>query len=1206
MPFKIDGQFRQLDFKITDPKVLKEVKSLISQAKSDDQQRAIYNMLRSASIVDGDRFTLQDNEAALFLKSWKTKSVAPLKFVSQTGGRVNRVYNQVGVLKKHWDFSIPVEASFFGQPNKKVYFKIDHYPIIEAVTDRYGRARVEFFPEIKGVHQVYASTKKEDLTSEIKFTSPQLAMGKLNILEDKPTIAVDIVGLVDNFGLETSIGYLDILKSYGYQLVGITPYDDLHAQDRLDALFNSNEHLISVVHNSFRLSDYFETDLGRQEFLAEYLKHMAAIRGIPLVAGVGFSKVVGEAFKLSGLFDPQDILIPDWATPFGKGGPFPATDKITPLLFHFESEQNLTRFKDKVGSIVAKRDSDIYKERMSWLISTATATPYTDGNDFAYFLDHKNKNHNNAAFEAFINAIRATGARGALFLETYAWHSDEQGLTLAMLIADKAFKAKFMWNRRVLKLIDAAITETTNPTDKEKLQAFRKSLMAVDKDDHSKNPKWRLLINRYIHLIKESTKKPGNKEIYEKRKALFQMVKARAHKYKTITSQTDIQQILLQGLETLDQKDGMATAKLLAYVNETPRVPIYLVLDKTTLFEYAAASGYHDGRIAMDIFEQSGLWMTVVPTTYGYKDKDGVVDPLYHRYQPFNQLIPCKHTKFAVFQHGKTKEWFGLGGGRHPGTKMFGPSNYKRHRTSHFLEDLFGRATGNFEDDTFFVQGPAVHQMAQSILTSMTNNFKISARPDTRKLMMPSQLPSKTNGKGDNRIWTVVRYPWKGISTAAMLWHAIWNNAPEAKELTIVNSYSMHPKWEAELKHLLLGGSAGVSQKTGRKITYITGGNKFVVDSLDKFKTTKIVQLIQWLRELRDKSPDGKSDSYEDPIQFHIVKRVETDPRTGKTVPLIKTNNQQIHNKIYIVSGDNEEDDFAFVGNLNLDDMSFKDKEDIEVVWGPATTDIQGRANELKGKSVHINAIPGVTKPRSDGTYLSEEDVYNIVFEQLVMEEAGKHLDTPSSLSLLTAIGRMGGTVISLLSTKIANQPTAYGLGLNYIPTVVAGDGFENYHRLDVNLDFAKYYGMHYYFDLLIGASMITSGADGDHIDAAGLNLGLSIDSLFATPRKQWDSFDARFLGVDLSGSLLFMTDSGDVGGSFRLGVTPVSFSFRKPWSRWEATFQPVQLGLMSHFGDSLPWPGASFFLGSNLTFRYRDLPPLRDGDFSIEPPEVN
>lgn len=1235
MDFRIDGQLRHISFNLTDEGLARKIADLFTNT-SPERYRGLYNMLRAASILEGDRFSLNDSEAGKFWKALsgldgkatglnKLPAVRGLQTAYISGKQAGRVFNQVAVAKKHQDYSIPIKAHFYGQKDTKVYFRIVSNPppprgegakdspaadswFTEGVTDKFGISRIDFFPPLPGHYQIFASTKKEDIEGVINYNSPQIATGTLTVITDRPTIAIDIVGLIHHYGFKTAAAFLKELHQNGYQLIGVTPYDDLHAQDRLSALLTEGGlSFVTMLHNSFRISDYYETDRGRAEFLAEYLKHMVAIRGVPLVAAVGLSQIAGKGFEFSGLFDPQDILVPEGVTLYGKEPLLLNKSSLTPILNHLL--KNTERYQELVNTMAEGRNSDNYHDRMSWLMSKATATKFTDGNYFSYIRDEGPRpDHNQAAFEAFCNYIEKTGARGQILFETYAWHSDEQGLTIAMLLAEKAGQAKAEWDKSVVQqldqLIDLAKAEG-NYKLADRLGKIRKRLHLLGQADLAGKPKWGKMANLYRKLIKKAIGHPGDKKLLEKRKKLFHIVTQQIEKLKVAGPAPDIQKIAIDKIKKLkagqintsDIADGLE--KLSTYVEKTPRVPIYLLVDKTALFQFAAPAGLHDGLLALEILKKSGAWLTVVPLDYGYIDKDGVVDPLYFRREPMDQIVPCKHIKLAVFQtetDGDKYKWVALGGGRFPGTKMMGSLAYRRSKEPHYLADFVGQSSGNFTDDTWVVEGEVVADIDKAIRYGIYNNRPVSEVKDKRMFIPPPESPPRQITAGDNRMWAILRHPWKGASTADVFWHMLWNNSPNGAQFTVVNGYSLHDHWMAEIKHLLFGGSAGASKKIDKKINIYTGGMKFVNDMLDRLKVEKLTQIVMWSRKLRKQAAAEGDTNFQDPINIYLIKAREFDPQTGRLIPPLMASNQQVHNRIYLLTGSKgeeskEECTFAATGNWNIDPMSKKDDEDLELFSeGTAVDQVKERVAEFKEQSVHVNAIPGITTPRADGSYMTEDEVYDFIFDQLNMNNPGRDSDSPTSQSFSTAFGRITSTALGVWWRKLFEQPTAIGVDTVYTPALLSGGGFENYQRLDVNIDLAKYYGMKMYYQILFGAAYIDQ-------KYAGINLGLGVDSVISTPYQEWNNFAARWLGFDMTGSVLFSLKDTDVAGSIRIGATPMTLAIRPSWSKWEISLRPLQFGLLTHLADEASFPSAGLFIGSQLDIRWRNMPPLRDGD---------
>ena len=1227
MPYRIDGQYRLLNFHIEDSKLSKKVADLAEKHSAPQEQRGFYNMKRAASILEGDRFSIVDDEARHVVNAWsgwdgkRVQSGRPvlrqLQAAYISGKRVNRLFNQVAALKKHHDYAVPLRGRFYNQRNVRVFYRIvpegssgADFPIIEDETDDFGFSRIDFFPPHHGRYQFFASTDRRDVEGVINYDSPKVAVGTLTVLPDRPSIAIDIVGLLDQYGFDQAKQFLTKLHRAGYNPIGITPYDDIHSQDRFSALLNEGElSFIPVVHNSFWISDYYETDRGRQEFFGEYLKHMMAVRGVPLVAGVGFSKVVRKGFEIAG-FNKQDILVPENAPLYGKERKNVGEAWLGRFLHHLLKEQNIGRYQADVQSMVRQRDSDDYRVRMSWLLNKATASKFTDGNHFSYIRDNSPvRDHNRAAFYAYCDYIKRASVRGPVLIETYATQSDEEGLTIALLLADKAYQSKRHWDRIVSRRLQQLISRVRAEGDgrlADRLAEFRTQLWSLGQLEF--DPRWGDLADRYQYLLSRVDNLPANlsmraerTRLWGMRKRVFHEVKDRLVQLKRHHDNHDAQQIVIGLLEGVvgdwsavsSESINAGLRELLAYVKQTPRVPIYYLADKTSLYEQSTPAGYHNGRMALEIMRLSGVSVTVAPDDFGYQDREGVIDSLYYRREPFTQLIPCKHTKFAVLRVKRDDgeyEWIALGGGRYPGTKMMGSLNYHRYARPSHLARFMGQGVRNFEDDTYVLKGPVVADIYQLIVDGIRRIRPISEFRDYRALVLPADHPPREAKAGHNRIWVTHRWPWEGVSPADVIWHMIWSKSPHVSELTIVNGFNLDKRWEAQLKHLMFAGRAGSEQKAPKKINIYTGGIGFIGGMIDKPKADKLAQMILWMRRARQEGMERGYKNYQDQVNIYIVKAREFDQRSGRRIDKLKASNQQTHNRIYLLSGLDRRNDVALVGNQNLDAMSIKDREDAEIVWGPAVEQVRERIAELHQKATYLNGIPGLVVPKADGKYLTAGQVYDFIIEQLTRMSPGHHLTSPSSRTLFEAMGNMAGVVLRTWSPKFAAQPGALGMDLLYTPTLLGKEGFSNYHRLDINLDLAKHYGARSYCQLLLGAAIIRE-------EYAGINMGLGFDSIVSELRKEWEPFTARWIGVDLLGSVLIPLKDQGVAGSLRLGITPLSLAFRPSFSRWEVSFRPVQLGLLTHFGGRYDWPTTGLFLGAQLDVRWRDLPPIRDGD---------
>lgn len=1220
MPFRVDKQFRAVEFHLKDPTLARKITRLFVKV-SPEEYRGLYNMLKAAASLDKDRFSLDDREALIFwgaltdfqkgVKNSQRLFFQQLISAYETGRRANRVFNQVSALKKYWDYSCPIKARFLDQKNTKVYYRIvkentPDFPVIEGITDKFGWSRIDFFPPEVGEYRVYASTNKDDLSGEVNLDSPALAVGTLSVLPDKPTVVLDIVGLFHHYNFETAVTFLKRIEAAGYQIIGITPHDDLHEQDRLKALLgDSCLTSVSIVHNDFRLSDYFETDRGMQEYLAEYVKQMYGVRGIPVVAAVAFSNVAARGFELSAVFGPRDVLAPTGVSEYGKEPLFLGEDALEQIYKYLSDEKTIEKYSQKIDSDVALRDNVDYKERISWLLNGALASRYTDGNHFSYIRDEsKRGDHGNASFEGYCDHIERTGNRGTILFETYAWHSDEEGLTIAMLLADKAYRAKAEWDKIILEKIGALLNnakEEGSPEIASALQGLIAGIERIDREESKDNPKWGELAVIYRRLIKKLIEKPGDKLLAEEREGIFEEVERRFKDLKA--PDADVQQMLVDRLQKLAEERGVdpilkkGIEEVAQFVKTLPRVPVYCLVDKTAFFQFPAPAGIHDGKMALEILKKSGVWLTVVRRDFAYRENGEVVDPLYYRREPFSQVIPCKHTKLAVFElmdeDGKS-EWVALGGGRFPGTKMMGPLGYRRRRPPGPLTDALGQSSGNFEDDTYALKGPIVADIYKLILESIDRNRPLQGYGSSFEYIRPLAFPPYDIKAGDNRMWLVHRFPWEGVSPAAAIGHMIWNNSSEAGELTIVNGYNLDDRWLAELKHLIYGGSVGVSEKNRKKVNIYTGGMKFVRDMLDTQKTKQLVQLILWMREARRETLAENGAGVDDQVKVYIIKAREYNEDNGEPVDPLISSNQQVHNRIYLLDGGDKESSYGFTGNQNVDVMSLKDDEDVEILWGPAVEEMKKRVLELKEKSVCINDIPGAVFPREDGSYMTEKEVYQCIFKHLNMNRPGQDDMSPTRQAFLGAFGRTIKTVLGEVGPKFLDQPTAVGADVSYVPVLINRKGLQEYNRFDVNLDIAKYYGMKKYFQLLFGACYLNDRA-------TGINFGVGVDSIVSPARREWDRFSARWLGLDLVGSLLFLGDVSKVAGTLRLAATPVTMSFRREWDRWEFDWSPVQVGLMAHFGDKMGLAAANLLLVTQFSIRKRRISPVRDGDFYQE-----
>lgn len=1223
--YRIDGQYRILNNDVTDSVISKKLADLDQQNSAPDKARGLYNIKKTAAMIDGDAFSLSNAEAQKVveaLEGWQAsllKSYKPITRALQTafvsGMRVNRVFNQVSANKKYNDYPVAIGSRFYNQRNVKVYYKIQAeddgvtYPIIEDVTDDYGFSQINFSPEKSGNYKIFASTDKKDLEGNINLSSPKLAIGKLEMLSDAPTIAIDIAGLLHQYGLEKSREITSKLHAAGYNLIGITPFNDLHAQDRLSALVeDAGMPFVKIVHNSFWISDYYETDRGRQEFLGEYVKYLSSIRGIPIVAGIGFSDVTKKGFEIAGL-ESENIFVPEKATKYGKKYSGPDEAWQNNLLQHFLSEDNLTNYKLKVGQMVASRDSSDYRERMSYIISKATATKYTDGNYFTYVRDNSPKaDHNHAAFFTYCDFIKRASPASPLLMETYAWHSDEEGLTIALYLADKAFQSKRIWDLKILQRLDQIRLLAEN--EGEKILASR---IASIKDKLANlstaelNPGWRRLADNYVKILKAVDSLPNEpmvnerKRLWRKREALYYDLKNRLEQLKLYGAKRDLKKEAMADLEAVLKDVSTPAVKsalqnLLKVSADTPRSQVYILADKTAVLEFPAPAGYHNGLLALEIMEKSGVYVTVPPLTFGFADAKGIVDPQYLKHAPVDQLIPAKHSKYAVMKirmDDGSYEWVALGGGRFPGTKMMGSRNYQRDGIPSNILRFLGQGVRNFEDDTYLLKGPVVAEIFDKVMNGIKKIRPYAAIKDGNEIIFSNDRPPKAVVAGENRMWPVQRWPWEGVSPADMIWHMISNNSVDGKEMTIINGFNLDRRWEAQLKHFLFAGSAGAAEKINKKIKFYTGGIGLVGDMVDKPKTEKLVQLALWLREARKEAVKRGDSSYEDKIDLYIIKARQYDPATGKRLDPIEADNQQIHNRIYLLEGANKSNSFAMVGNQNVDVMSIKDQENADVIWGPGVDQVRERIAELHSMAIHLNEIPGVVVPKADGKYLDKGELYDLVWNHITKMSPGHNMTSPTSLKFFDAFKSIAGTFLSNWWERFLDQPDSYGANIHYMPTLIGNGGFSLYNRLDVDFDLAKNYGLRNFVQLLIGAAVIGN-------DYAGLNFGVGFDSLIAEPKKERESFTARYVSLDMKLSLLFSTDGKDVAGSFNLGTTPVTLAFHPGGGKTEIALKPIELGLMTHFGslkENLAWPETGLFLGAQFDVRWRNLPDVRDGD---------
>lgn len=1214
MADQIDGQYHILNIHVKNERLFARLEELSDSHSEPDKKRRFANMQMAAACLEGDCLNLNGNEAKKLVDAWsgnwngititaKNPVLRGLQSAYITGTK-NRIFNVITTLRKYSEEQpVAVRAKFYRKKNVKIFFRIikegakrKDLGVTEGRTDSYGVARRNFNPAELGKYRVYASTVRKDVEGDLSKVFDRVAVGQIEVVSDKPTIAIDVQGLIDKYGLEKSKDFLRQLSvNQTYNLVGITPYNDLHAQNRLKSLLHENGlDIVLLVHNSFRISDYYDTEMGRQEYLGEYVKRLASQHGLLVVAGIGFDEYTGNGFRIA---DPKgkeiDVFVPGKVKWKRRMKHIRNGGNLSEILSHFSEAKSIKRYQKISADNEALRNSDDYLERISWQISKLTGSGYTDGNHIEHIRDKSSKRDDNrAALYKWIDFIKSVPPGGQIVSQQFAWYSSEEGFMLAMSVADSAYRSKKFWDNNLRQKLSRLIEHAEKNgsfSDATRLREVRDRLTYIAGQDI--NPEYGKLVDKYISLFKKMDRLPDKPlgeiraHFMKQREELLFQLKRKLKRQYELGLMVDVRTIAESRIaNTISEISNGILAKelksVLKYVKETPRVPIYVLPDKTSLVEYPAASGYHNGKLALSIMAISGAYVTVTNMDFGMRDKDGELDSLYHRRNPLAQVAVTKHAKTFVMEVEKNgkREWLSIGGARLPISKSFGKTHHRKKEPINEIQKLTGVPTRHFEDESYILRGPAVAELYKYTVEDIKRMRPVAEVSDDFKLVFPKKGPPTNIKAGDNRVWTLKRWPFEGVSPLSPIEYLLERNAAEKSELDIVCGFDIDKKWMAQLEQLISAGYVGT-------INYYTAANDFLMDSVDTKKAQMLTKLATLAKEKKIK------------INLYIVKAQQRDPQTGLKVSPEAADSIQLHSRFYLLRKKDEKKWIAVIGNGNLDEQSLKDQENSEVVIGPATKQLKWRLDEFRSRSICLNNVPGIVKPDAKGKYWSPEKVYNYIWKHFSKKSRGNDPMSPTSLSYWDALTGILGTFLGQIWDRIEKHDS-YSARIDYTPTVIGGNGFNNYHGWS-----AAYRQGKYLFGMDAGLYIGFAGIGKDFL---GINAGLEVDGLIVDMYGDRKPVDQKYLGLDIGfGFVISMKDALPVG-FFDLKISPFNISFHANDGRTEITWKILQAGLRTHWGY-LPRgiPETGFVIGTTLSFSTRpNLPLIRNGELA-EPREI-